>query len=186
MRRAEGVEDDVVDRRVRARPAIEAALDDILEFAHIAGPAICREPRECGRGESLKHLAAQFARHAAREMLGEQRDVLGTLAQWRDGDDVEGQTGEEIAAEAAAFGERRAIGVGGGNEADIEVVHLVAADALEAAVFDDAQDLLLHGERSGGDLVEEQGAAIGDLKAREAAARRTGESARLMAEELAV
>jgi len=47
-------------------------------------------------------------------------------------------------------------------------------------------DLLLHGERGGGDLVEEQGAAIGDLEARKTPACRAGEGARLMAKELAV
>jgi hypothetical protein len=38
------------------------------------------------------------------EMLGEQRDVFGALAQRRDGDDVEGQPVEEIAVEAADLG----------------------------------------------------------------------------------
>ena len=66
------------------------------------------------------------------------------------------------------------------------MLHLVAADALEAAVLDDAQDLLLHRQRGGGDLVEEQGAAIGDLEAREAPPRRAGEGAGLVAEQLAV
>jgi hypothetical protein len=40
-------------------------------------------------------------------MLGKQRDVFGPLAQRRDGDDVERQLVEEIAAEAAASGECR-------------------------------------------------------------------------------
>src|SRR5215471_21635185 len=107
VRRGEGVEHDIVDWRGRTRPAIEAALDDILELAHIAGPAICRELVERRGGEALKYLAAQFARHPACEMLGEQRDVLGALAQRWDSDDVERQAVEEITAEPARLGERR-------------------------------------------------------------------------------
>ena len=119
-------------------------------------------------------------------MLGEQRDVFGALAQRRQGDNVEGQPVEQIASEAAGCGERRQVDVGRGDDTDIDVVHLVAADPLEAAIFDDAQDLLLHRQRGDGDLVEEQGATIGDLEAREAAAGGAREGARLMAEELAV
>src|SRR5262249_52504559 len=107
-------------------------------------------------------------------MLGEQWNVLEALAQWRDGDDIKGQPVEEIAAETAFPGERRQIGVGGSDNADIDVMRLVAADALKAAIFDDAQDLFLHGERGGGDLVEKQGAAIGNLKARQTPAHGAG------------
>jgi len=110
------------------------------------------EPRECSCGELPKHLAAQFACHAAPEVFGKQWDLLGAVAQRRDGNDVECQPVEEIAAKAATFGKRRKVDIGRGNDADIDVVHLVAADALEAVVFDDTQDLLLHGERGGGNL----------------------------------
>ncbi len=131
-------------------------------------------------------MAPELARHAAAEMLGEQRDVLSPLAQRRDGHDIEGETVQEIAAEAALIGQRRQIDISGGDDADVDTLHVVAADALEGAVLDDAQDLLLDGERGIGDLVEEQGAAVGDLEAREPPARRAGERARLMAEQLAV
>ena len=100
-------------------------------------------------------------------MLGEQRDVLAPRAQRRQGDDVEGEPVEEIAAEPAA----RAASAGRstlarGDDAHIDRQRLVAADAGEAAILDDAQQLLLHRERGGRDLVEEERAAIGQLEAR--------------------
>jgi hypothetical protein len=119
-------------------------------------------------------------------MLRQQRHVLGALAQRRNGDDVEGEAVEQVAAEAAGLGKARQVDIGGGDDADIDVLHLVAADALEAAILDDAQDLLLHRQRGGGDLVEKQRSAIGDLEAREAPPRRAGEGAGLVTEELAV
>jgi hypothetical protein len=99
------------------------------------------------------------------EMLGEQRDVFGALTQRRDCDHVEGQPVEQIATEAAGRGKRRQVDIGRGDDANVDMMHLVTADALEAAVFDDPQDLFLHGHRGGRDLVEEQSAAIGDLEA---------------------
>src|SRR6185437_16246529 len=143
VRRGEGIEDDLAELLVGARPAIEAALDHVLELAHIARPAIGPERRERGIGEARKDLAPQLARHGAGEMLGEQRHVLGALAQRRDGDNVEGEAIEQIAAEAAALGQARQIDVGRGDDAHIDLMHLVAADALEAAIFDDAQNLFL-------------------------------------------
>src|SRR5579885_2544623 len=44
MRRGEGIEHDLLDGIVGPRPAIEAALDHVLELAHIAGPGMRREP----------------------------------------------------------------------------------------------------------------------------------------------
>ena len=63
---------------------------------------------------------------------------------------------------------------------------LVAADPLERAIFDDAQELLLDRERGGGDLVEEQRAAVGELEAGQAAPLGAGVGAGLVAEQLAV
>src|SRR5258708_4634233 len=186
MRRGEVTEDGRVNLLVRTRRAVDAALDPVLELAHIAGPALAGAPRQRAGGEARKDVAPELGRHAAAEMLGEQRDVLSPVAQRRDGHDIEGETVQEIAAEAALIGQRRQIDISGGDDADVDTLHVVAADALEGAVLDDAQDLLLDGERGVGDLVEEQGAAVGDLEAREAPARRAGERARLMAEQLAV
>src|SRR5260221_4724162 len=101
MRRDEGIEDDLVHLLVRTRRAVHAALDHVLELAHIAGPAMAGEPRQRAGGEARKDVAPELARHAAAEMLGEQRDVLSPLAQRRDGHDIQSQTIHEIAAATA-------------------------------------------------------------------------------------
>ena len=119
-------------------------------------------------------------------MLSQERDVLGARPQGRHRHDIEGKPVEEIAAEPARLGEGRQVGIGGGDEADIDGQGLVAADPLEGAVLDDTQHLFLHGLRGGGDLVEEERAAIGQFEARGSPAHRAGEGAGLVPEKLAV
>ncbi len=119
-------------------------------------------------------------------MLGKQRDVARTLAQRRDGDDVEGQAVEEIGAKLARLGEARQVEIGRRDDAYVNLLLGIATDPLETPIFDNPQQLLLDGERGLGDLVEKKRAAIGELEAREPPPHRPGEGARLMTEELAV
>ena len=63
---------------------------------------------------------------------------------------------------------------------------VVGADALDAALLQGAQQLDLHRHRHALDLVEEQRAAVGVLELADAAPRRAGEGADLVAEQFAV
>ncbi len=51
-----------------------------------------------------------------------------------------------------------------GDDADVGLPLLGAADAAIGPIFQDAQELGLHGGRHLGDFVDEQGAALGDLE----------------------
>src|SRR5260221_14502347 len=105
MRRDEGIEDDLVHLLVRTRRAVHAALDHVLELAHIAGPAMAGEPRQRAGGEARKDGAPELARPAAAEMRGEQRGALSPLPQRREGHDNGGETGPENAAEPPPIGQ---------------------------------------------------------------------------------
>ena len=63
---------------------------------------------------------------------------------------------------------------------------LLAADALELAVFDNAQQLLLHQPRGIGQFVQEQGAAVGALEPALVGARCAGERPGFVAEQFAL
>ena len=104
------------------------------------------------------------------EVLGQQRDVVAPGAQRRHGDDLEAQAVEQVGAERAVGRGGRQVDVGRADDADIDGQGLVAADPFELAVFDDAQHLLLHRGAGVGDLVEEQGTAVGQLETGRAAA----------------
>ena len=71
----------------------------------------------------------------------------------------------EVLAEPAVADELVERPVGGRDQAEVHLDRLLAAEALEAPVFEHAQQLGLRDEREVADLVEEQRAAIGQLHA---------------------
>ena len=71
----------------------------------------------------------------------------------------------------------------GGDDAHVAADGHVVADALEDALLQHAQQLDLHGRADVPDLVEEQGAALGDLKAPLACGDRPGEGAFFVSEQ---
>ena len=73
-----------------------------------------------------------------------------------------------------------------GQDADVERLRLVAADRQHLAVLQHAQQLDLHRQRDVGQLVEEDGAAVGQLEQAGPRLGRAGEGALDVAEQLAL
>ena len=120
------------------------------------------------------------------EVLHERRDVLSPLAQRRHRDREDVEPVPEVLAEAAGLHLLVQAAVGGGHEAHVGLERRGPADALELPVLDHPQELGLQLEGQLADLVEEEGAAVGDLEAALALGDGPGESALLVAEELAL
>ena len=134
----------------------------------------------CETGKVLPHLH----RHAPGEKVRQQRGVARACPQGRQGDDIEGEPVEQVGAEFSRIHGRRQVDIGGRHDADIGGQHLFPAEALELAIFDDAQELFLHALAGRCDLVEEERAAIGELETARAPVGRAGKGAALMAEQL--
>src|SRR5262249_39822068 len=114
------------------------------------------------------------------------RDVLAPLAQGRDGDGDDVEAVEEIGAEGAP-GDGRGQGVvGGGQDADVDGDRLGTGDGPRVRALGDAGGGGLGLEGKLTDLVEEHGAAVGELEAADATDEGAGEGAALVAEELAL
>ena len=94
-------------------------------------------------------------------MPGQQRDVLGPLAQGGHAHRHHRQAVEEIAAEGAALHLGLEILVGGGDEADVDVDRPIGPDRGHLLLLDRPQQLRLEVERHLPDLVEQQGAPVG-------------------------
>src|SRR3546814_20479889 len=77
----------------------------------------------------------------------------------------------------------RSIAVGGGQQADVHLDRLAAADTVDLALLDGAQQLGLQARMHFGDFVEQQGAAVGLLELADAARPRSGEGALFRSEE---
>ena len=123
---------------------------------------------------------------AAQEVLGQRLDVLGPLAQRRqvDLEDVEAE--EQVVAEAALGDAARQVLVRRGQDADVERLRLVAADRQHLVVLQHAQQLDLHRQRDVGQLVEEDGAAVGQGEQAGARLGGPGEGPADVAEQLAL
>src|SRR3546814_16261415 len=78
----------------------------------------------------------------------------------------------------------RSIAVGGGQQADVHLDRLAAADTVDLALLDGAQQLGLQARMHFGDFVEQQGAAVGLLELAAAARHRSGEGALFVAAQL--
>ena len=111
---------------------------------------------------------------------------LRALAERRElqGDDVEAVV--EVLAEVALRDALLEVAVRGGDDAHVDLERLVAADALERPLLQEAQQLHLRGQGDLAHLVEEERAAVGLLEAALAPGDRAGERALLVAEELAL
>src|SRR5207249_3494814 len=79
----------------------------------------------------------------------------------------------------------RQVFVGGAEDADIDVDRRGAAQALDFPRFEDSQQFGLRGQRHVSHLVEEERAAVRQLELAALERRSAGESAFLVAEELA-
>ena len=159
------------------------ALDQVGQLAHVARPVVAAQRHDRGGVEA--DGAALLVFHAQDEFVDQHRDVLHPLAQrgHLDGEYVEPV--EEIFPETVLGDHLFQVLVRRGNDAHVRLLGLVATDALEGALLQHAQQLDLHGQRHVADFIEEQGAALGQLEAADAAGDRTSEGALLVAEQFA-
>src|SRR5579871_3088543 len=120
-------------------------------------------------------LYAELLRASSEEMTREERNVFGALAQAGQAqpDDVEAVI--EVVAKRALANALVEILVGCGDHAHVHLHLLVAADAVEAAVGQNAQQPGLQFRGHVADLVEKKRAALGLLEAPAALLLRAGE-----------
>ena len=160
-------------------------LDQVLELADVARPPVLLQHRHRRVGDALDRLPEPRV-VAAQEELGELRDVLGALAQRRqlDRDDVDPVV--EVLAEPPFLDRLLEIDVGRRDQAELGLDRLGAADALDLAFLNRAQQLGLQVEPQVADLVEEQRAVRRQLELAELLPVRAGERAALVAEQRAL
>src|SRR6185369_6971922 len=97
------------------------------------------------------------------ESARERQDITRPLAQRRQADREDRETVIEILAKGSFLHQRVQIAVRRRDPADVTVDRLVAADALEALLLEDAEELRLELGLQLCDLVEEERAGSGEL-----------------------
>ena len=160
-------------------------LGDVLELAHVAVPGVVHEHGACVLGEDDgRHVV--FLGHVGGKFSKKQRDVLLAFAEGRqvDGELVEAIV--EVLAEAALADGADDVDIGGGDDADVNLLGRGATHGDNLAVLEDAEKLDLHGQGQLANLVEEDGAAVGLFEIALARTVGAGEGSLHMAEELAL
>ena len=117
-------------------------------------------------------------------MVDQRRQIVLPLAQRRQRDGEDRQAVIEILAESPGVHLDQQVAVGGGDDADVGAAGPHVPDALISPLLQDTQQLGLQLRRQLAHLVEEQGAAFRRLEAPDAIARRPGERAADVPEEL--
>src|SRR5712664_556683 len=159
------------------------ALNNIFEFAHIAGPIVIHQKLQRGRGEVAQRLVVFLA--IALEEVSEQRGhVFATVAQRRQPEVDDVQAMIQIFAEAPFAYEHQQFHVGGGDDAHINLNLFRAAQAHEFALLNNAKELGLRFRANGGDFVEENRALVGDFEETFLGSHGAGERALDVAEKL--
>ncbi len=159
------------------------ALDGVLELANVARPGVGLD--EAARsGAELEIGLAKFAAESFEKIFGEEDGVAAAFAKRRDGDGHGGDAEVEIFSKLFFAHGGLEIAVGGGDQPDVDFDGGGAADAVEAAFFEDAEEFGLDGGRQVANFVEEESAAMGEFDFADFASAGPGEGASFVAEEL--
>ena len=158
-------------------------LDDVFQLADVAGKIVGHEPRQ-DLGFEPNHRAAAQPVHAADEPFHEQGDVLAPRAQGRQFQPDHVDPVEQVAAEGALGHQGLQIPVGGREDAQVDPLTGGGAERLELALLEYAQQFHLEGRAGFADLVEQDGAALGQGEVAGLVPLGAGEGAGLVAEQL--
>jgi len=178
-----GCEPESVDVELGAFGEERRALEHVRQLADVAGPRVARERRARLGREPLRGPRVLGAR-APQEVLGEQLDVAGALAQRRQRDRDRREPVVEILAEAARAHRGGEVLVGRGDELHVERLGTRAAEPAHGALVERREQLRLQRRRQEPDLVEQQAPAVHGLEEPRLRRARVGERALLEAEQL--
>src|SRR4029453_3382998 len=140
----------------------DRTLDAVLELAHVPGPRIGLQLFECSRRQP--ELLVEIPGALFAEMTRARRNVPRAFAQRRNADREYRQPKIQIFPELLRGDRRLQLAVRRGNDADVDVKRLRAADTFEPLFLERTEDLCLEPQREIPDFVEKQRAAVRELK----------------------
>src|SRR6266404_549774 len=161
----------------------DRALDDVLQLAHVPGPAVGLHEVQRALVDAADTFA-YLARVPIHEVLDKKRDIGDAFAQRRHLDREHVQPVEEVGPEGVVLDRGLQIPIGGGDDPHVDLDRPARTDALELPLLEHPQERKLGVRRQIADLIEEYGAAIGELEAAGTTLERAGEGALLVPEEL--
>jgi len=161
----------------------DQALNEVTQFANVAGPGVTEEDFERAVTEFARFLAVAGAEFIE-EMTSENGNVSGAIPQRRNEKRNDVQTVKKILAETAVSDFLFEIFVGSGNDAGVDAGGLIGADRFESLLFQYPQDFRLSAKTHIANFIEEKRATIGLLKLADLVVHGAGEADLDVAEEL--
>lgn len=119
------------------------AVNDVSQFTDIAWPAVLQQSVDNRRCNSLD-IRYAFVPVLLSKEFNERWDVLDTFSQWREMHRQDIDSVEEIRTETIAINVPLQIAVCSGQDANVDVLSLVATKSLKFPLFQDSQELGLH------------------------------------------
>jgi hypothetical protein len=111
-----------------------------MQLAYVAGPVIseqsCHRVRIEGKARSL-----QFRSYLSEKMLGQERDVLLSVAKRRQGNREDMQAVIQIGSKGSSLYRGRQVRIRGGNQANVYRNGLSSTDSINHPVLQDTQQL---------------------------------------------
>src|SRR3990170_4719733 len=158
-------------------------LDRVAELAHVPRPGVGLDHRPGAWGEVADPTAGGTL-ELGEERANQERNVLRAVPERRyaEPDDVEAEV--ELLLKATGLNQLLDHLVGGGDDPDVHLDLFAPAEAAEPFFLQYAEKLCLQLHRHLVDLVEKEGAVVGQLKSSLASLERAGEGPLLVAEEL--
>src|SRR4029077_9151093 len=139
------------------------AFDDVLQFTHVAGPVVGLQAANAHVGQWVDR-AAHLGGEPGGKGGSKQRNVVLARAQRRNRDREDVEAVVEIVAKFAFRDRFLEIAIRRGDHAQVHLSRLRAADRLEFAFLQNAEQLYLQVKRQLADFVEEDGAAVGQTE----------------------
>ena len=157
------------------------SLQHMRQLAHISGPKVLLKHEQSFFREVL---ARRALRHAGKQKLGQEWNVLPAFAKSRHIDREHGQSVVQIKPEGACGGTLLEVLVRSGNYAHIHAGDLVVANALQLAAFQEAQHLGLKCQRHLSDLIQKERSPMRGFNAAHPRPHSTGERSACVSKEL--
>ena len=167
------------------RTVDEERLEQVPELAHIARPVVTLETFESFLREPLDSLA-ELSIQAENEMVNQIGHVLVVLAQSRDRDPEYVEPIEQVPPEPPSLDHLLEPAVRRGNDPDVERNDHPSSEPDDTSTFQRIENFGLGDIAHVSDLVEQDGAALGQLQLARIAGHGARESAPLMPEQLAL
>src|SRR5260370_5374384 len=154
---------DIFGANRGARREQRSAYHGVFELAHVAGPLRVFE-LVARFGADRVGPRAHLLRRLADEVTRQLRDIFAPLAQRRHLDRDYAKAEVQVLAEFALRDQDLEVLVGRGDYARLQLERLDAADPVELALLQHAQQLRLQLDRQVANFVEEDRAGVGHLE----------------------